>query len=357
MKLLKLFENITLSQALEVFDLKEVPEDKTILKRIYTDLSKKNHPDRGGSHEKMILITQAYELLKKSNATTTYFKPIDREAEKKRAEEIVNTMKEMFERTFSPEKILAYLSQFTLEDLDIEVSNYDKASYYAEYSSIVVEVEVFNPDRSLMFYLSYYISYNDISSGLGNDTLDADEIMYDYNITSYVLYNNRKQKLQQKNWRWQIGKEKAFDYSDIFPASKLEKLFSTGGKKSFRKADFQTLLLKKGNIDAHINKDIWFLYPFDSKRVYINLSRLTFRRVPRYMITGMWIINEKGKNEFKRFSKTISFGETEEDCLRLIEVIYEARKYMDKKKLSIKEDSIEIANYIDDLLIYAFNRS
>lgn len=74
------------------------------------------------------------------------------------------------------------------------------------------------------------------------------------------------------------------------------------------------------------------------------------------MTPGMWIINEKGKNEFKRFPKSISFGETEEECLQLIEVIYEARKYIDKKRFDVNADSIEIANYIDDLLIYAFKK-
>ena len=64
-----LLENMTPKDALSVFGLTSVP-DKSKLKSLYRKLAVKNHPDHGGSAEKMAEINAAYEIL--MNDSTDY---------------------------------------------------------------------------------------------------------------------------------------------------------------------------------------------------------------------------------------------------------------------------------------------
>lgn len=345
MKLLE--KDLTLDEALEVFDISEVPDERT-LKQLYAKLSKENHPDRGGDTDTMILINNAYEVLSRVkpgtvSAEQTFQNMKKREAEQKIKNKIQHEyMEEMFDRTFDVDELIDYVSQFSEDEFgsEIKIQPYSERSYS---SSFVSEVEVFNEDRSLVYYVMFYISPNDSNQGgLGYDGLDMDEYMYDFTISTDIFYNNRKQKLSQSNYQWRKGKKVLVDYEEIFPSAKVKKLFTSGGKKSFRKADFILGLERGIPATIHEERGTYFVYPFkESKDIYFSITRLTLLKVASYTIQNMRGWKNGYKQQLFRIPGYKSLYETEEVMTKMITAFRESVSLIRDQGINLnsKDDS------------------
>jgi len=141
----------------------------------------------------------------------------------------------------------------------------------------------------------------------------------------------------------------------VFPEAKLKKLFSTGGKASFRKADF-ALGLKRLLDDCLFSykQDITFIYPFGKNTdsffsPYIYITRMTMMRQGSYYYNGFWGYNKStGKSMFYRSkNKVHSYEETEAVMLGMVKAIKEVQQLVIKMKLDPKQDSEEISDLFD----------
>jgi len=214
---------MTPTEAMKVFDIQEIP-DSVELKNLYHKLAKQYHTDTGASStEKMQDINNAYEVLSKikvsSNSSYHSETPEERKAREKaqfeKAEENFNTMRDIFYNSFNDEELIAYLSQFSSDALDIKITEnkftdefnrkynlYSSGSAYFE-----ANVEVFNEDRSLVYYVQFSISRDRSASGLGSSDIDEEDVLFNFGIITNIFYNNRKQKLTQRDYQSRKGKK------------------------------------------------------------------------------------------------------------------------------------------------------
>ena len=167
-----------LSDALELFGIKKVPDEKE-LKDLYRKLSIQNHPDKGGSVEMMQDVNAAYELLRNNigkGKVELDWKQIKKEWEDRNKTQVSN-MSAMFDDEFNIEELVKYLQQFTQDELQYTVEdNIDKIrDWSSPFLSYTVHIEVFNVDRTTVFMLEYYMSYN-FNSGGGLTSSEVDEI-------------------------------------------------------------------------------------------------------------------------------------------------------------------------------------
>jgi hypothetical protein len=351
-------KDLSLDEALDIFGLEEVPDSRE-LKKVYAQLSKEHHPDHGGSTEEMILINNAYEVLTKTGegAKSTEFSQKswqeEQEAKKIKDKEQYEYMYNMFAENFDEEELLNHLSQFSEDELEVSVDIPEYKGYYTYGASFSANVSVFNSERTLVYSVMFYIAPEVVSSGgLGSPDLDMDDIAYKFSVNVDIFYNNRKQKVSQNAWQWRKGKKVLFDYEEVFPATKLQKIFTSGGKKSFKKADF-LLGLQRG-IPCKINEErgTYFLHPFEDGDIYFSIARTTMMRTAGYNILNMRGWKNNYKNQLFRIQGFNTLEESEEVMLKMITAFKEAKKLVLEQGLPIKgkEDSDEIF----DLFILAF---
>lgn len=343
---------MSVDEALKVFNIEIVPDPRE-LKQLYSKLSKENHPDRGGSTEKMIDINLAYEVLSRAKEGTKsgrasyddYKKNEELKKEKHYNQWIY--MKGMFERNFNEDTLLDYLESFTNEELYINIKEH--TFMYSSYvSAYVTDIEVYNKDRSLVYYVKYYITpERQAEGGLGYEGIDAEEYAYSFDVLVEVLYNNRKQKMSQSKYQFRKGKKVMFDYEEIFPSSKLKKLFTGGGKKSFKKADFLLGLERGIPTKINSNQNTYYLYPFDTTKLYFHLERMTFNRVAAYVVKGIWGLNPKYQLMF--FKDRYFLPETEEAMIAIKDFMREGIDLVERKRLDYIKDVVEIHAIFNNL--------
>ncbi len=354
-----------LSDALGVFELKSVPDEKT-LKDLYRALSIKNHPDKGGSVEDMQDVNAAYELLKKNvgggSSGKIDWNEIDRQWKERNARELAN-MQAMFDDEFNIEELVSYLQQFTQDELQYTIV--DNSKQLKDYKSSMmwfrIHVEVFNVDRTTVFMVEYGLTYNyNTGGGLTSSDMDEKDILYNVSITANIYHDKRKEKVSQSDYRYGVGRTSFADYDLVFPSKKLQKIFSGGSKKAFKKADM--LLGLKREADAEFSDDNIYFYLFGKRsetKTYISMSRTTIMRQGFYSLHNIWAISPRTRklqsNPIAPYF--ISFEETQENLEKVINLLKEIKDEIRKRKWDEIEDSDELVKFIYKLAPEYFPKS
>jgi curved DNA-binding protein CbpA len=311
---------MTVAEALKTFELSDIPE-KSELKIQYRNLSKKYHPDVGGSVEKMALVNEAYEVLSNTSTegTTENFNARRKEREEKSKQEY-QMMQEYFDRTFNFENLQTLLEGIIGEKLSGEVEH-QQSSYYTSFG-FNAEIKLFTEDKTKYFVLTYNIRtiYQE-ATGLGNDSLNTDDLMFNININTSILYNNKSVKLASRTYKTNVGSKTLEDFSSLFPAEKIQKALMRSKKKLFRKADM--LLGLKRLLNATVKDEYIYLFCFNNEvenqfgKPYIYIFRSVFMKMPYYNIVSIYGTVKDKQRQIHKMAKSIHFYETE-NCLELL---------------------------------------
>lgn len=243
MKLRKILWEITVDQALQVLNIdRSELSDESKLKMAFRTAALKSHPDRGGSNEAMRDVNDAYELLKKTSASSNSMddRKKDREEMNKLAKQILEILKSKFDYS-------AFIKYFNSIYNDIFTHKINReypigSEMYAHHASI--EIEFANSDRSIIFIIQLYCDTNDVSktsslgSGVGN-------MSYPLGVSAYGFYNNKKLKITQRDYN-RTQNHDVLNLPELsFPKAKLEKFKGTSIAKVFKKSDMVLYLTKK----------------------------------------------------------------------------------------------------------------
>lgn len=349
-----------LSDALELFGIKKVPDEKE-LKDLYRKLSIQNHPDKGGSVEMMQDVNAAYELLRNNigkGKVELDWKQIKKEWEDRNKTQVSN-MSAMFDDEFNIEELVKYLQQFTQDELQYTVEdNIDKIrDWSSPFLSYTVHIEVFNVDRTTVFMLEYYMSYNfNSGGGLTSSEVDEKDILYSVSINANIYHDKRKEKVSKSDYQYRVGRTSFTDFDTIFPVKKLQKVFSGSVKKAFKKSDM--LLGLQRELNAEFNDDYIYFYLFGKRgetKTYISMYRSTFMKQGFYMINNLWRFDSSGKlNKVNTPKYYVSLPETQETLETVVKAINEIKREIIKRKLDERKDGVILEKIVDDILSYYF---
>ncbi len=360
------FEKMLPAEAMKIFNITSVPEQDK-LKTLYRDLALKNHPDKGGSLEKMKDINQAYDVLKtmKSSGTSSNFdwQEINKQWTE-RNQMHYPVMESIFDEEFDEKGILKYLQQFVSEELFITVQKRDKnkiskSEWQSAFINFWSDVKIHNKDNTLVFFVKYYISYNyNKGAGLSYSGIDEKDILYNVDISSDIYYNNRKNKLGKRDYKWRLGHKIIANYEDVFPKVKLNKILGGQGKKTFRKADFYLALQRELHIST--DRDLIFIYPFGKDvKFYIAIYRYVFDKVAAYSWSNVQALDPVIKKYIHPSLKIPhrTLPETEESLRGIIDIIHNLVKISKQKNLNPEEDGRELHKILSDLVEAKFPKN
>ena len=308
-KFLKLINEMSLSQALEVFGLQGSElGNPALLKKKFRDLSNTNHPDHGGDVEVMKSINVAYALLKTSKQaqTSSHF---NWDELNKKYRGLASIVKTSLMAGFKPEIFTTYFNQFTTDKFEFEYTRVfpketEKSPSYAGFAG-----EFFTSNRDTVFDIDITVHLTDIADQTG---LGYQNFQYPLIITAYGFHNNKKQKLSARDY--QFSNDHSFFNSPekIYPTAKMKKIFSGAtSKRLFKKRDFQIFMAKK--CKASIDSD-WCRIPIvgDYK---LTLARSVFMKQAHWYVNGIY---KKGGRINQLF--VISLPETEESAKMLFDL-------------------------------------
>jgi len=302
---------MSVEQALKIFGLNsaDIGKDANILKQKYKQLSLINHPDRGGSNDKMAELNNAYELLGKAKFSSTGHsgvKGFDREESYRRYREVGAAVKLQILAKFKPEAFIKHFESldpagrkyhFTLKDSFPKEK--DRSPYSAGFSG-----EFSTQDRDTIF--EFNVSANLTNVIHGNDgKLGYGDISYTLYVTAYGVHGSKRQKLAQQDYKSTKDHASLYKPEMSYPKAKLDKIFSgSTNDRKFSKRDMLAVLKSKLHADVIDSKEANIPLKDDYK---LSIYRITF------MGTAMWGMH----GLYKKYKKinggpVMSLPETEE---------------------------------------------
>jgi len=244
-----LLESMTLDDAKKIFGLNVVSSKDDVVK-LYRKLSMQNHPDRGGSNEKMAEINQAKELLLKNIGSGTKFSPVksatDDDEEKKAAEIIDKTMSK-----FDPEIYKKYIEKAFGRTFFMKVDrkNSTLRQGYKYGTAAHIDIEIYDENRDIVFSLSISPYESMLSMHAWNffhkASLGAsNNLEFEIYMHSNVLVNGKKQVLQKYYNAHTSDKAIFIDPSILIPKAKLTKIAQGKARANSKvsKRDFEALM-------------------------------------------------------------------------------------------------------------------
>jgi len=333
---LKLINEMSLSQALEVFGMQGSElGNPALLKKKFRDLSQANHPDHGGDVEVMKSINVAYALLKTSKAAQTSSK-INWDDIDKKYRALGSAAKAAILSVFKPEVFIMYFNQFSPDKFEFEMKQTFPRENEKSPSFAGFRGEFFTSDRETIFTLDISVSLHELANKSG---LGYNEFQYPLVITTYGFHNNRKQKIKRSDWNFTNDHTFFSDPSKIYPQAKLKKIFSGAtSKRAFKKRDFQVFMVKKCKADID---NEWCRIPlvgeWKSGIGTRPLYKLTlFRSV--FMKQAIWMVNGIYK-KMGRINQgiVISLPETEETAKMLFDLQKQCKRVKETDEAVIKK--------------------
>lgn len=224
-----LFEQMSFSDAMKVFGIDSVP-NKADLDKLYKKLALKNHPDLGGSEEKMKEINQAKDVLDKkagSSVSTSGGYSKEQRAENDK------------EYAIFVQKVYAELQMFDLAAYEahlkkifnvpfkstLKISNRDSRAPHL----VSIGLEFADEKRDKVFYLfimaDTFTAFWDAKRGKG--LASADKTIYRITTRSDVMIDGKKQALTKTTY---VNSNETKIFTDpeiLLPTKRLTK-FATG---------------------------------------------------------------------------------------------------------------------------------
>lgn len=329
---------MTVDQALGVLGLTSTDlGDLTKIKKTYKELSKKHHPDAGGTKERQQQLNAAWDVLKRKGKSKSEKATRERFQEKWRQTGL--SMRTMLLHAYSPETFIRHFNKYTNEKLYSKMMNLrptdkDKNPYHAGFTA-----EFYNKDRSLVFEL--YIS-SSITDAFRDDKLGFGDINFPVHMIAYGFFKGKKQKLAKSDWKFTSDHSFFKHPEKVFPDKKLKAIFS--GKTSARKfarRDMVTYIEKrlKGRFDGTY-ATIPLIGEFkrgdpDSHAYSLLAFRNVFNRQAAWMFNGIY-------RGFKRISMTVTVTMPENE--ETADFLYDIQKQIKRMKPKGDENVIKAVN-------------
>ena len=384
----RLFEDkMTFDKALDIFGINEVPSAEE-LKSLHKKLALKNHPDRGGSVEKMAEINAAYDILSKNTEKRSFYtRPSQEQREEnkkvyKQKQRIqLSTLKEVAEEQNS--KIEEFLSSIT--DYFSELSG-NKQVFYSEYTSNKskidkldidddfdirdlgstynpssrFDIQIFNKERDIVFNIKMEteVEFPD-SRKLSSPDLNM-------RVDCSGIFDGRKNKIFNKSWNNIKNATDVFnDPREIFSNGKLTKILQgkarSSKKSKFMKRDAEAYLINtlQSRTIRYTDGSFGFFIPIElyntpwtggkyspikENGIYLYMDRRVLSRVPFWSISEIVEINSEKyhDNGMKKRLKGITQFIPEK-----LENLEKIREIVDKYKDNLNIDSM-VAELKDD---------
>lgn len=291
----ELFESVSQAVAMKTLGLSSrfTEED---LKAAYRKAAKENHPDRGGSTEKMQNINTAYEALKGKSGADQEMSFQDRQAKSKEEKQVIlNFVTHMFDKFFDTQAYLAYFEKMAGKKFRFE--RHIKSPSIGNF--VAVDYKFTSEDNTVFFDMTAMATIF-ITKALGAG-FDKPELS-DMGVTTEVMIDRKKVKMTQTNYNRSETEKFMKDPKVLFPETKLKKAFASDKKvKPLKKADY-VLFVKKELGGRNLGGDDYAIDLGNGSVLYF--SRMTWMR------KGLW--NVSGRTADKnRWSVTASIYEIE----------------------------------------------
>ena len=276
-KKILLEQTLTTEEALALLGINKFEKiDSDSIRTAYRKAAMLNHPDKGGSADKMKMINLAYERLKgyKGNPlnpystgtrTGTTYK-YDAEAAKeghRRNREMGVAIKNEILSQLKPEVFIKYLNElsgmeffFTLKSAEPKGDEKYSLNY------VTIKSEFHTKDHNTFFTFDVQVSLADVANAKGK--LGGADTTYNMYATVYGFHNNKKQKITQRDWKSTQTKKIFTDPEEVFPKIKLKKIFGGETRKNskFKKSDMIAYIERKlkGTVE-YSGTQVWASIP------------------------------------------------------------------------------------------------
>jgi hypothetical protein len=321
-----------ISQAFNIFGITSVPPQDE-LKQIYKNLSKENHPDRGGSTEVMQDINGAYSVLKKYKSTSV--SSINWDDIDLKYRELGKVIKDDLIKSFDPSIFAKYFTELSGKDFISVITSTSPDEKAKSPYSAGLTAEIKTDDGETIFRFTLHTVLPNVirdTNGLASGDVMSD-IKFDLSITTSVFHNNKVHKITQKSYNYTNDHSFFKDPSKLFPGAKVKKIL--GGetsKRKFSKRDMFGILREKGDVSVDGN-DVYIKFGEDYK---LHLYRLTMSRTPFWSIGGI----------YKRYSRIVMpkshfLTESEKTALGLVELAKKLEKTKENKMEKLLNDFAE----------------
>lgn len=245
----------------------------------------KNHPDRGGTTEKMQALNRAKALLDRTGNTVAAQKSWREKYEddvKKYQAAWENVDKEVA-RMLKPDAFVGYFEsifnrRFTVKK---EIEQRSHSRYRPE--NHIVTLTIQSDDKEVWGRVSFSVSLNDVVHPKAS--LGTARSFYPVGVHAALFSNRRVQKVMEKRYGSQQHVRDVYsDPTLSFPEARMKKAASPkSATKQFRKADAKRFIETNLGADPS-NNGFWFV-PFGDE-LFISLDRVVWHRQPYYIVKG-----------------------------------------------------------------------
>lgn len=290
-----LLEQMSFADAMKVFDIEAVP-NKADLDKLYKKLALKNHPDLGGSEEKMKEINQAKDVLDKNvgrslskGSSSSVSRSKEDYNEEHKQYMVYCKAVEAELKTIDIKAYQNYLEKIfgVPFNVDTKTKNYGEDRYYYD-TNVTCSLEFADKDREKVIYLflvaNTWDAFADIKkkSGLAS----PDKTIYKISMRSDIMVDGKKQVLTKVRYV-ESNETKIFtDPSILLPKARLTKIAGGEVRKNSKlsKRDFVGLFTTvfKGEHEKNGADD--YFYFKTAKGLFIYLRRYTMMRIGSYQV-------------------------------------------------------------------------
>ncbi len=289
------------------------------LKKAFRRASSANHPDKGGSTDKMQQVNRANDLLSKN---VGHQKVDDsRETFNKEWRDIAVMVRNDLKKNLN---IAAYTSHFKkvygvdfvatvklLSPSDDEIKkmatprfrNTTSVPHYVNYK---IEWATAGRDKVLELGISVYMA-----NLFGSGGLASPGTTYQMGVSTFAYNNGRKLKITARDYDHTAKKSVFTKPETVFPAKKLVKKKPT----KFKKSDMLSAL--KAELKAPLSGDMWYIPLKDDK--FLGINRMTWNRQAIWNVDGIWVQSSKfSKKREKGIHSSFDESEATLDIFRKV---------------------------------------
>jgi curved DNA-binding protein CbpA len=250
------------------------------LKNAYRKKAMDNHPDRGGNDRTMQDVTVAYATLKADAAGPGSAAPESREDRDARRAAYAGLARETFNKHWNPHVFTDHFTAVFGEPIMLTVNEFKDNSRYGGLTEYYA-AEWTNAARTIVLSLSVGINFESLYSG--KIVLSSPETMFNMSISSEILYNRKKVKLSQRDWKFDARTAVLTDPNVTFPADKLKMQSAKSSTRKFSRRDAYLVMEKE--LRATISGDD-VMVPVGPWRV--RTYRTTFIGQAMWAISGVY---------------------------------------------------------------------
>lgn len=292
MKSYKQFLNeaiISLPNAMKLFGLKQ-GYSKADLKKAYSNMARKHHPDLGGSAKMMSTINVANEVLASNTDMLTGREAMraSMDASREKTERANEFIRKDINAKFNPSVYTTYFKEIFGKDFTYKVT--ETGDKYDTYVGLRVHFEA--DEGKIAFDLSITSRGAEIINSGGSLSNNVD-ISYGLSVTSFGFSNRKKAKMSARDYTTTNNHKIFTTPSQVFPKAKLVKMSKAidDPTKAMKRADFE-LALKNEVKAKYVGNDMYRIAI--SKDEYVNLHRQVFMKIASWSIFSFRIEGKHG---------------------------------------------------------------